>query len=126
MGESNGVSGAVSPALPLTVLDIRLDENGAFSHQLRKDQSAWVYALRGDLLFEADETTRTIPEGTAIATHHVAELSLSSKNGAHAVILSGEPIREHFVQKGPFVMSTIADLERVAAAYEDGLLGTID
>ncbi|MEM9631809.1 MAG: pirin-like C-terminal cupin domain-containing protein [Pseudomonadota bacterium] len=126
MGRSNGVSGAVSPALPLTVLDIRFDENGTFSHQLRQGQSAWVYALRGELLFETDDTTRTIPEGSAIASHSASNVSLRSKNGGHAVILSGEPIREHFVQKGPFVMSTTADLERVADAYKDGLLGTID
>ena len=55
-----------------------------------------------------------------------AEIRLLSDEGGQAVLLGGTPLREPFVQKGPFAMSNADQLAEVIAAHEAGELGTVD
>ena len=42
------------------------------------------------------------------------------------MLLGGAPLREPFVQKGPFAMSNADQLAAVIAAHEAGELGAVD
>ena len=46
-------------------------------------------------------------------------------NSAHFALFSGPAIKEEFIQRGPFVMSTEAELDRVQRDYQLGKLGMI-
>lgn len=128
LGESNGAQGATSPALPFTVLDGFLEYQAEYSHQVADNQSLVVYAVSGDIDIKLGDLALHLPQRRAIAIQvkEVAQLlNFVSTQGAHFVILQGAPINEQFIQKGPFVMSNINELEQVTAAYEAGLLGSI-
>jgi len=127
-GNSNGINGAASPALPFTALDIHLDNGGSYAHQVDNDQSTLVYAVAGSVSISIDVHTIDLAEGQAIALVNgpdTQQLQLTSSNGSHVTVLQGTPIREKFVQKGPFVMSNMEELDRISKAYETGLLGAI-
>ena len=126
LGQSNGRVGAQSPALPMTILDVVLAPGGAFDHQPGPDQGVWVYALDGAITVQAPGQKIDVTMGAAVALHGAAELRLQSQTAAHAAILHGTPIREPFVQRGPYAMSTLEDLDAVAADYAAGRLGNID
>jgi redox-sensitive bicupin YhaK (pirin superfamily) len=129
LGESNGVSGASSPAMPLTIVDIKLAKGGAFEHQSSASQATWLLAVRGDAVVQVEGVNATIPQGTAIALRigaSATSIKLQSNNGAQLALLQGQPVRERFVQQGPFVMSTIDEIEAVKMAYAAGKLGSID
>jgi len=128
LGESNGTKGATSPALPFTALDAYVEAGGAYTHEVSSDQTLVIYAVSGDINISVDDQEIHLPEQRAIAIRvgsTAQPLHLVSPNKSHFVILQGTPIREPFIQKGPFVMSNINELHQVTAAYEAGLLGSI-
>lgn len=128
LGASNDVVGKQAPGLPLTILDTYLNPNGSYVHKVQGDQGLWVYAVTGQTGLSIGDKHFDLSEGEAMAIHidtaH-AELSLESDSGSHAVVLQGQPIREQFVQRGPFVMSNSADLDAIVVAHQQGLLGSI-
>ena len=127
-GNSNNTQGATSPALPFTALDINLEEGGRYEHQIDNDQSAIVYAVAGTVNINIGEQTIDLAEGQAIAFLNgpgTQQLQLSNSNNSQVAVLQGAPIQEQFIQKGPFVMTNMEELDKVSAAYEAGLLGSI-
>jgi redox-sensitive bicupin YhaK (pirin superfamily) len=125
LGESGGVVGASAPALPLTVLDVHLDAAGHYVHALPGLQGAWLTAVRGDAELVADGHAVVLPEGGAVAVRTASDLRLQTRAGAHVAVLHGSPLEERFVQRGPFVMSTVAQLDAVASAFAAGRLGSL-
>lgn len=128
MGESNGTQGATSPALPFTALDAFLEGGGVYTHEVGSNQSLVIYTVSGDININLDDQKVRLPEQRAIAIRvgsTAQQLSFASTNKTHFVILQGAPVREQFIQKGPFVMSNIDEIHQVTAAYEAGLLGSI-
>lgn len=129
LGESNGVEGARSPALPLTILDISLGQHGDFTHDLPASQSVWLLAVRGDAEIQIQQASAVLAEGEAMALRTGSEATsilIQSEAGAQIVLIHGEPVNEPFVQRGPFVMNTMTEIETVEAAYAAGELGSID
>tara|TARA_R110000868_G_scaffold405021_1_gene683914 strand:- start:3693 stop:4475 length:783 start_codon:yes stop_codon:yes gene_type:complete len=125
-GKSNGVGGATPPALPFTILDIALEANGTFTHRVDLGTATWLHVIRGEIEVELDGTRHQLSSDVALATLGAHEIRLLSDEGEQAVLLGGAPLREPFVQKGPFAMSDADQLAAVVAAYEAGELGAID
>ena len=126
LGQSGDVQGASSPALPMNILDVSLSEDGQFMHSAASSQSAWVYAVNGDVSLVSEERNLELRSGQAVAIGGAARLTLRGLTRSHAVILQGRPIREDFVQRGPFAMSTSEDLDAVEADYRAGRLGSLN
>ncbi|WP_305968685.1 MULTISPECIES: pirin family protein [unclassified Mameliella] len=125
-GQSNGVTGAIPPALPLTILDIVLPAGGNFTHRADPGEATWLHLIRGEVEVELDGTRHRLSGDTALASHGAEEIRLLSDKGGQAVLLGGAPLREPFVQKGPFAMSDAEQLDAVIAAHAAGKLGSID
>lgn len=125
-GKSNGVVGANPPALPFTILDISLQANGSFIHRADPGDATWLHVIRGEIEAELDGVRHRLSTDAALAAHGVDEIRLLSGEGGQAVLLSGAPLREPFVQKGPFAMRDVNQLTAVIAAHAAGELGTID
>ncbi len=129
LGETQGVVGASSPALPLTILDVQLEAGRDYHHDLAAGQGAWLHAVRGDADVCIDGHTTHLAEGEAVALRSgdaTSALEISSRAGCQVVLLHGRPIDERFVQQGPFVMSTCDELSAVTADYAAGRLGSIE
>lgn len=125
-GKSNGVLGATSPALPFTILDITLQAGGSFTHRPDPGDAAWLHVIRGEIEVELDGTRYRLGSDAALAAHGADEIRLLSGEGGQVVLLGGAPLREPFVQKGPFAMSDADQLAAVIAAHEAGELGAVD
>ncbi|MEA1942285.1 MAG: pirin-like C-terminal cupin domain-containing protein [Pseudomonadota bacterium] len=129
LGESNGIAGAQAPGLPLGILDIRLAPGGGYTHRLPDRKSIWVLAIDGNATLRSGEVSEPVRQGHAVALRPGpagAPVSLQSEDGAQLVLFEGDPVAERFVQRGPFVMSTVEEIERVRAAFAAGQLGSID
>ncbi len=126
LGEGGGAQGAVAPDNPLTLLDIDIRAGGRFTHRGDKDHHAWILAIKGASSVTWNAGSADLQPGKAIAFADARDISFSSEDGAHIVLFRGQPIRQAFVQRGPYAMGNAAELDAVEAAYRSGRLGSID
>lgn len=129
LGESNGVRGATSPALPLSILDAELPAGGLYTHLLPAGQSAWIHPIKGDanIRVEGESVALGGKEALVIqAGRNGARVTLASDDRAQLALIAGAPIGEKFIQRGPFAMANEADLDAAEAAYQRGEFGSID
>lgn len=129
LGESNGIIGAKSPALPMTILDVSLEAGASFEHHVPSGQSAWILAVDGTLAIRNGDATADLKSGGSVPIQtqdQTQDLIISGNSKAHFVILQAEPLREPFVQRGPFAMTTEAEVEAMFAAHAAGELGSIN
>jgi len=133
LGGSNGTMGQVSPALPMTILDGKVAAGATFTHDLQAGENGWIYAIAGGIeLTIAGEKVR-LQAGESIAIEatfgsgdHTIEFTNVAAPGAHFVLLAAAPVKEAFVQKGPFVMNNESEIATVEADYAAGKLGHIE
>ena len=126
LGEGGGLRGAMPQDNPLTLLDIDMKAGGLFTHTGDKDYHAWILAIKGTSRVTWNTGTADLRPGRAIAFADATDISFSSEFGAHVVLFRGRPLRQPFVQRGPYAMGTAEELDAVEAAYRSGRLGTID
>lgn len=126
LGESKGVTGAAAPDISLTLLDIDMHAGGEFTHYGDSGDHAWILAIRGTSTVTWNAGSVDLNPGTAIAFAGATHISISSEEGAHAALFRGQPLRQAFVQRGPFAMGNAAELDAVEADHRAGRLGSID
>ena len=130
LGASNGMTGHVSPALPMTILDGRIAAGSTFAHDLQAGENGWVYAIEGGIELTVAGEKVKLQAGEAIAieagsssTTNTLEFTTVADSGAHFALFAAVPVKESFVQKGPFVMNNEAEIAQVEADYAAGKLG---
>ena len=129
LGASNGRKGATSPALPMTVLDVSLQGGGPFEHTVPAGETGFVLAAKGEASVAFGGKTVELSPGQSVAfapSDTENRLILSAADEAHIAVLQATPIREAFVQQGPFAMSTQAEVDAMFAAHKAGKLGRIE
>ena len=129
LGESENLKGETSPALPMTIIDLMLENGGQFAHKIPAGQAAFILSIDGDAKAEFGEKSASLSRGSSISLEPLEQggrLFVSSSTKAHVVILQAAPIKEDFVQQGPFAMSTQAEVDAMFAAHAAGELGSID
>jgi redox-sensitive bicupin YhaK (pirin superfamily) len=133
LGDSNGIMGQVSPALPMTILDGRIAPGSTFAHDLEAGENCWVYAIEGgiELSVAGDKVRLQAGESIAIeatsgSASHTIEFANVAASGAHFALFAAVPIKEAFVQKGPFVMNNEAEIAKVEADHAAGKLGHLE
>ncbi|MEM1436488.1 MAG: pirin family protein [Pseudomonadota bacterium] len=127
LGESHGVRGAVSPALPMTILDGTLQEGGRFSHRSKAKRGIWIHAIEGSLDIVVGAEARSLASGQALAINagDAADVRLDnpSREPVQFALFDGGLIGETYIQDGPFVMGTAEEIADIKAAYKAGRLG---
>ncbi|MFK7887458.1 MAG: pirin family protein [Gammaproteobacteria bacterium] len=133
LGESNGVTGATSPGLPMTILDGRLARNGSFEHELTAGRNAWVHAIDGEIDVAVLANEARLRNGQAIAIDNsegsesiTVCVSARNRSQAQFALLDGRAVKEPYVQRGPFVMGSIDEIESALRALDEGRFGSID
>lgn len=126
LGESNGVTGVAAPDISLTILDVKIQPGGHFLHQGKSGHHAWLLAIDGSPTVTWNDASVNLKSGSAIALDRAADITISSEHTAHVVLFRGQPLRQAFVQRGPFVMGNATEIDAVEADYRAGRLGSID
>ena len=109
---------------PVTMLEVRVENDGAFRHSLSATDNAFVYVLEGAVeigstggLLEAGQLgwlTRSEEPGSS-------ELTITAQGTAGRFLLfAGQPLREPIAFGGPFVMNTQAEIQQAFADYRAG------
>jgi redox-sensitive bicupin YhaK (pirin superfamily) len=119
-GQVGPVTGpVVQPATDPTYLDVELDPQAAFVHDLPRGHAAFVYVFEGALSIGAGPTA--VPERSLAVLGDGAQVRLQSGAvAARAILIAGRPLREPVARYGPFVMNTQAQLRQAFEDYRNG------
>ncbi|WOJ96958.1 pirin family protein [Congregibacter brevis] len=133
LGSSNGVTGKSGLDSSITILDGHLSGPGKFSHRINANRNVWIHAIDGDLTVSAEGSLYDLKHGDALTVSSpvdgpAAEIVLQSdaSQTTHFALFDAEPLDEPYVQQGPLVMGSTAEIEAAQAAYAAGRFGTID
>jgi redox-sensitive bicupin YhaK (pirin superfamily) len=130
LGQSNGIETAAASVWPVTILDGFADKTSVFEHRIQTGFNAWIYSVEGDIEYKVRGNWFTLHQGESSAIDDAENEAITirgkSSSSSHFAVLSGETIHEHFVQHGPFAMSTQQEIDEVVARYNAGELGSLD
>ncbi len=132
LGRSNGVVGTAAPDASMTILDGYVSGRGSFVHRLDTHRNAWIHAIDGDLVVWVKGVRHALGQGEALTISnpeagHPIDLRLQShgEEAAHFAMLAAEPLQEPYVQQGPLVMGSAAEIADAQAAYKAGHFGQV-
>ncbi len=122
-GQYEGASGPAHTFSPMNVWDVRLHSQGRAEFQVPSGHTTALFVLKGQI---------RLPGGELVGE---AELAVLERDGDHVAIeaienttllfLSGKPLNEPIVGRGPFVMNTEAEIRQAFADYQSGRMGRI-
>jgi redox-sensitive bicupin YhaK (pirin superfamily) len=122
-GEVDGVRSPIETTVPATMLHLKLDANSVTDLRIAPGSNAILHAIDGNGTFN----------GKAVTAHNAAILYgsadtvqiASGERGLDALFLAGMPLREPVARYGPFVMSTLDEVQRAFEDYRSGNFGEI-
>jgi redox-sensitive bicupin YhaK (pirin superfamily) len=101
--------------------DVELPAGTVFSHPVRNDYNAFVYAYEGGVNIGHADAARTVPVHSAgvLSKGDRVEVTAGAE-GARFILLAARPLDEPIVQYGPFVMNTRQEIEQAIRDYQSG------
>ncbi len=127
-GSAHGLHAPINPAGWVNILDVKLEPGASLQHDVAPNLSAFALMLNGSAAFGPMTGPRSVTQHEAALFSESGRLveTTAGKDGAHYLLCSGLPLREPMVAKGPFVMNTAEQVERVAQDFAAGKLGRLD
>jgi redox-sensitive bicupin YhaK (pirin superfamily) len=121
-GEYAGAKGPARTFTPITMLDVRLPAGGRLEVPLPSDYNALAVVTQG----RARAGASAVQAGELVLFANDGDrLELVADDGAHVIVLAGQPLGEPIVQYGPFVMNTAEEIVQAMADVEQGRFGPI-
>ena len=126
-GSSQGLTAPTANYAPVTMVEIRLDPKASVRQELPADYNTFVVVLAGSGSLGADRTA--IRQGdiawlTRGSDASPSEVVITAGSEAlRALLIGGRPLKEPVVARGPFVMTSEAEIREAYADYRAGRFG---
>lgn len=103
-----------------TMLDADVPAGATFAHPVPGGHTAFLYVLDGELTIGARATTAAAGQLAVLSPG--TDVRLTSAGGGRALLLAAAPLHEPVARRGPFVMTTDAELQQAFRDYRAGRL----
>jgi quercetin 2,3-dioxygenase len=122
ISKTGKISGAVTGVTTQPLyLDVLLSPQQKLDIPINQQRTALVYVYQGELAIgTSDKVLKTGQLGQLIDGDNI-HLATQDQS-AQFLVLAGMPLNEPVVQSGPFVMNTMAEIEKAYRDYRDGVL----
>jgi redox-sensitive bicupin YhaK (pirin superfamily) len=121
-GTSNGVASRVAPYIPVTLVDIRLEQGAWFEQELPATYNGFLVPVSGAVGLGARTMEPPLRAGEiGWLEEGAGVLRLHCPSGPARVLLyAGERKGEPTVQRGPFVAGSVAAIDRMRQDFSAG------
>jgi quercetin 2,3-dioxygenase len=123
-GSLEGCRGPADTFTPLNVWDIELKGDCTTVLEAPDGHTTLAVVLSGALAFDGSPDVGDA-EG-ALLSREGTRVALTPKLPTRVLLLTGAPIEEPIVGRGPFVMNTEADIRQAFRDFSSGRFGAID
>ncbi len=120
-GEFQAAKGPAHTFSPMSVWDMRLNAGGQQVFPSPDGWTAALFVLNGRVRLESGEIARA--DELAVLEREGDSFAIEALEDSTVLFLSGAPIGEPVVGKGPFVMNTEAEIAQAFADYRAGRMG---
>ena len=100
-------------------MDVAIPAGARFAQDLPATHSAFVYVFEGRVVIGGDVVDKG--HGAVLVDGDACVID-GAEGGGRLLLLAGRPLGEHVVQYGPFVMNTVAEIQRALQDYQAGRL----
>ncbi|WP_280171602.1 pirin family protein [Agrobacterium pusense] len=123
-GRSAGIVASTKNAVPVTLVDIRLEAGAEFEQVLPSSYNGFVVVIAGEIEAGTGATTLTTDKvgwTNPVATDGESAIRLKAgEDGARVLLYAGQPQKIHVVAQGPFIAGSKEELAGYYAAYRQG------
>ncbi len=120
-GQINGVKGPVQDIITNPeYLDISMDTNSEFKHSINNTHNVFAYVIEGEAIFDSSKDTLVNVENLVIYRDGEEVVVRSKEMPVRFLLISGKPIGEPVVWRGPIVMNTEEELKIAFREYSQG------
>jgi len=120
-GEFAGARGPAKTFTPIHVWDLRLASDQRTDLTVPDGWTTALVVLKGAMRVNGSEPVGTAEVG--LFDRAGTRIGIDSAPGAMALLLSGDPIDEPIVGRGPFVMNSTQEIRQAIADYQSGKMG---
>ncbi len=123
-GALQGQNGPASSHTPITMFDVTLPASTESSFELALGHTVLVFVLEGEGVAQGEQRVST---GDLLVLDRDApgRVQLAANSATRLLVLSGEPLGEPVVARGPFVMNTAEEIQQAMQDYRRGLMGRL-
>jgi redox-sensitive bicupin YhaK (pirin superfamily) len=123
-GGFDGRKGPAKTFTPIDIYDVKLNRNGVATFKPAEGHTVAAVVLKGTVLVNGSEIAREAQ--FALLDRNGGEVIIEANTEASVLILSGEPIDEPVVMRGPFVMNTEGEIRQAMIDFQSGRFGTLE
>lgn len=124
-GATAGVGAAIDAPGGPTFLDLSLAPGAGFRHALPRDEHVIVYVVAGAAGVGDDARTVGAGQAASFGSDGDGVAVRGGAQGVHLVLFAARPLREPVVSRGPFVMSSEAQIAAAIDDYQSGRMGRL-
>lgn len=123
-GRSGGIEATTTNAVPITLLDVRLQPGAAFEQKLPSSYNGFLFVLEGSLTAGYPPVSLAAGQvGWLDRPSHASASVLNFRSGkvpTRVLLYAGEPQNISLAARGPFIAGSEAELAEYFAEYRRG------
>jgi len=128
-GRVNSVKSSVEKTIPVSIFHVKMEANALWTHHVPKHHHCLIYVFEGTAqIGPSDSRKELVPQKYALFNEDGDRIEVVN-NGTKLLefmFLEGQPFKEPFVHRGPFVMNTQEELQQAYVDYQMGKFGYME
>lgn len=122
-GQFGDTRGPANTFTPMNVWDLRLTAGGRVEMSFAEGDTAVLVVQNGSVVVNGAEPVTGVE--LVQFDRNGTEISVDAKDDSTVLLLSGQPIGEPVVGRGPFVMNTQAEIQQAITDFQNGRMGRL-